>query len=275
LHPALSGVPVRAVMADSHSALFAHGAYEAGAVKATMGTGSSVMGLADARATPHPGLCLTIAWDAGAGPMLAFEGNIRAAGSALRWAAELFGVSSDEAATLAAGHGSAGVYLVPAFNGLGAPWWDAHAVGLISGLTLATGRGALLAAALESIAHQVADVLDAMDASVPAAGPVVGRAIGRLLLDGGPSRNAHLRATLAAYIGRPVVHCSDPELSALGVAHLAGLGAGLWDWDAMRALPRAQQQTEAAMPAVQVTQARAGWAAALARSRLRPAGPQA
>lgn len=264
LHPALAGVPVQAVMADSHAALYAHGAREAGEVKATTGTGSSVMGLAPAGATVHPGLCLTVAWDDGSGPCLALEGNIRAAGATLRWAADLFGIDSDEAAAIAETAAPHGVCLVPAFNGLGAPWWDAHAVGLASGLTLSTGRAELLAAALESIAHQIADVLAAMDASAGG--------VRRLLLDGGPSRNAHLRRLLAAYIGGPVVHCTDPELSALGVAHAAGLGAGLWDRATLSALPRAQQQTDPPAASPAHAQARARWAAAVARSRLSPPG---
>lgn len=267
LHPALAGVAVHAVMADSHAALFAHGAHAPGDVKATMGTGSSVMGLAHDVSSIHPGLCLTIAWDAGQGPLPALEGNIRAAGSTLRWAAELFGLDPEAAAAEAAAAPPSDVCLVPAFNGLGAPYWDAHAVGLLSGLTLATGRGQILAAALDSIAHQVADVLDAMDASVAG--------VRRLLLDGGPSRNPALRARLADYIGRPVVHCADPELSALGVAHLAGVGAGLWDTAALRALPRAQHSTPVPERDAAVTrQARARWAHAVARARL-PAAPGA
>lgn len=261
LHPALAGVPVRSVMADSHAALFAHGAHAAGDVKATLGTGSSVMGLAHDVAQVHPGLCLTIAWDAGAGPLPALEGNIRSAGATLRWAADLFGLTAEAAAAEAAGTEAAGLCLVPAFSGLGAPYWDAHAVGLLSGLTLATGRAQILAAALDSIAHQVADVLDAMDASVAG--------VRRLLLDGGPSRNPALRARLAACIGRPVVHCSDAELSALGVAHLAGVGAGLWDLPALRELPRAQQSTPVPADSRPATRAaRRAWAQAVARSRL-------
>ena len=227
LHPALKGVPVRSVMADSHSALFAHGAYAPGQVKATMGTGSSVMGLTDGKKPPHPGMCLTIAWDRGDGQQQALEGNIRAAGSTLRWISGVFGISSEEAAEIAAQSKSDGVCLVPVFNGLGAPWWDSRALGLISGLTLNTDKGALFAAAVESIAHQVADVVDAMNAS--------GVEVQRLLLDGGPSRNAKLREMLSAYIAKPVVHCSDAELSALGVAHLAGVMAAELGCDVMLA----------------------------------------
>jgi glycerol kinase len=260
LHPNLEGVPLRSVMADSHSALFAHGAYTPGQVKATMGTGSSVMGLTDGKKKPHPGMCLTIGWDAGNGPQQALEGNIRAAGSTLRWISNLFGISSEEAAEIAAQSHSDGVCLVPAFNGLGAPWWDSRAQGLISGLTLNTDKGALFAAAIESIAHQVADVVDAMNAS--------GNEVQRLLLDGGPSRNAWLRETLSAYIGKPVVHCADAELSALGVAHLAGLGAGLWDWDALRKLPRTQRTTDASDRSASTRPQRERWAHAVAQSRL-------
>ena len=186
LHPALAGVPVLAAMGDSHAALYAHGAWQPGAVKATLGTGSSVMGLVAAapHMPHHPGVCLTIAWDDGNGPARALEGNIRAAGATLRWDADLFGMTPDDAAALAARSTSHGVSLVPAFNGLAAPWWDAHAVGIITGLTLATDRGALLAATIDSIAHQVADVLDAMDHSIGG--------LARLLVDGGPSRDREL-----------------------------------------------------------------------------------
>ena len=260
LHPALKGVPVLSVMADSHSALFAHGAYEPGQVKATMGTGSSVMGLSDGKNAPHPGMCLTIAWDRGTGPQQALEGNIRAAGSTLRWISGVFGISSEEAADIAARSRSDGVCLVPAFNGLGAPWWDSRALGLISGLTLNTDKGALFAAAVESIAHQVADVVDAMNAS--------GIEVKRLLLDGGPSRNTDLRQMLSAFIGTPVVHCSDAELSALGVAHLAGVGAGVWDQESLLALSRAQQTTDASVHAPAKRAERQRWAHAVAQSRM-------
>lgn len=260
LHPALQGVPVLSVMADSHSALFAHGGFEAGQVKATLGTGSSVMALTQNDAPHHPGLCLTIAWDAGQGPVQALEGNIRAAGATLRWLADLFEISVEEAVAIASRSNSNDVYLVPGFNGLGAPWWDTQAVGLISGLTLSANKGSLLAAGLESIAHQVADVIDAMDQSVSG--------IGKLYLDGGPSRNPRLLELLSAYIARPVVQCADPELSALGVAHLAGLQANVWDWSALKTLKRAQSDVLSASPKDVVGASRKRWALAVARSRL-------
>lgn len=261
LHPSLAGVPVAAVMADSHSALYAHGVREAGSVKATLGTGSSVMGLA-APGTQHvPGMCLTIGWDAGDGPRLALEGNIRSAGATLRWAADLFGLDAEAAAAESVLVPAGALCIVPAFSGLGAPYWDARAVGLMSGLSLDTNRQQIMAAALDSIAHQVADVVAAVNAG--------GAKVNRLLLDGGASRNATLRGAIAAYIASPVVHCTDPELSALGVAHLAGLATGVWDEAALQAIHRAQHTTAAPQGNEQATQAlRSNWAQAVARSRL-------
>jgi len=122
------------------------------------------------------------------------------------------------------------------------------------------GISALLAAGLDSIAHQVADVVDAMDQSVPG--------IQKIYLDGGPSRNPRLLDTLAAFIARPVVQCADPELSALGVAHMAGLQAGIWDRAALKALKRAQVDVMAKSPADWVTESRSKWSLAVRRARL-------
>ena len=146
--------PVGAVLADSHSALFAHGAFAPGPVKATQGTGSSVMGLVDRAAVADgdagaPGVCLTLAWLLEQ-PMLAYEGNIRSAGSTLVWAAELLGVSTEELAELAASvPDSRGVYLAPAFGGLGAPWWDANAAATATGFSFGVTRAPFARAALE------------------------------------------------------------------------------------------------------------------------------
>src|SRR3954447_26820797 len=134
--PLADGTPVGAVMGDSHAALFAHAGWRPGTVKATYGTGSSIMSLGHPGATSSPALCLTVAWDDGR-PAYAYEGNIRASGATLTWLAELFGISPDQVATAAA-ESSDGVHLVPGFGGLGAPWWDDDAVGLASGLTFGT-----------------------------------------------------------------------------------------------------------------------------------------
>lgn len=264
LAPLPDGVAVGAVMADSHSALFAHGAFAPGPVKATHGTGSSVMGLVDRKAVSDgdagaPGVCLTLAWQIEA-PMLAFEGNIRSAGSTLIWAAELLGVDTQELARLAASAAnSRGVYLVPAFGGLGAPWWDASAVGIVSGVTFGVTRAPLARAALNSIAHQIADVLDAVRAS--------GAPVERLLVDGGPTRNDQLMQFEADMVEVPVERTDVAELSAMGVAHLAGVSAGLFTFDGLRRLDRGGKTFKPSRASQDRLREREAWARAVARSR--------
>ena len=258
LPPLPDGVPVLAVMGDSHAALFAHGAFKPGQVKATYGTGSSVMGLADDPVPPASGLCTTIAW-AIDGPCFAAEGNIRAAGATLVWLAGLFETTPTELAELGARTACNGVTLVPGFTGLGAPWWDMFAEGLICGLTLDTKRGELARAALNAVVHQVADVVEAIDNHV---GPV-----DRLLADGGMSRNDFLMQSQAARIHRPVLRAGDAELSALGAAHLAGLAARIWSWNDLRSMPRHRDEfLPSAVPASDFGDVRR-WQRAVARSR--------
>lgn len=154
LAPLPDGAPVGAVLANSHSALFAHGAFAPGPVKATHGTGSSLMGLVDRDAVRDgdagaPGVCLTLAWQLEL-PTLAYEGNIRSAGSTLVWAAELLGITTKELADLALDVAdSRGVYLVPAFGGLGAPWWDPNAAATATGFSFGVTRAPFARAAVE------------------------------------------------------------------------------------------------------------------------------
>ena len=264
LAPLPDGIPVGAVMADSHSALFAHGAFAPGPVKATQGTGSSIMGLLDRAATRDgetlgSGICLTLAW-AIEKPVLAFEGNIRSAGSTLIWAAELLGVDTQELARLAAtAPDSRGVYVVPAFGGLAAPWWDASAVGTITGFTFGVTRAPFARAALDSIAHQIADVLDAVRAG--------GAPVERLLVDGGPTRNDQLMQFEADMVNAPVERTDLAELSATGVAHLAGVSAGLFTFDSLRRLDRGSQTFKPSLAPQDRLGEREAWARAVARSR--------
>ncbi|MEZ0167147.1 FGGY family carbohydrate kinase [Microvirga sp. TS319] len=267
LLPLLDGTPVLSVLADSHSALFAHGAFEPGPVKATQGTGSSVMGLLGpvVAANPdrlHAGICRTIAWWVDV-PALAFEGNIRSAGSTLVWAADLLGIDPAGLARLAAATPSAGnVHLVPGFNGLGAPWWDSAAVGCLSGVTLGSGRGVVARAALDSIAHQIADVIDAVrDSGVPVSG---------LMVDGGPTRNEQLVQFEADMVGLPVFRTETAELSALGTAHLAGLQAGLFSLSDLAGLERPGRTFMPAQSEADRRSARAAWLGAVRRARLVP-----
>lgn len=260
LPPLPDGIPLLAVMGDSHAALFAHGAFTPGQVKATYGTGSSVMGLLASPETLDAGLCLTIAWQTDC-PAFAAEGNIRSAGATLKWLAGILGLSPQDLADLAVGASNDGVSVVPGFGGLGAPWWDRNAVGLISGLTLATDRRAIARAAIESIPQQVTDVLDALRRS--------GNELHRLHADGGPTRNDGLMQMQADLAGCPVLRAADAELSALGVAHMAGLTAGIWSWQGLRDLRRKTDRFEPAMEQRQRDGERTRWHAAVARALAR------
>jgi glycerol kinase len=205
------------------------------------------------------GVCLTLAW-AIEKPVLAFEGNIRSAGSTLIWAAELLGVDTEELARLAgAAPNSRGVYVVPAFGGLGAPWWDASAVGTVSGVTFGVTRAPFARAALDSIAHQIADVLDAVRAS--------GAPVERLLVDGGPTRNDQLMQFEADMVGVPVERTRVAEVSAMGVAHLAGISTGLFTFDSLRRLNRGAEAFKPSLAPQDRLREREAWTRAVARSR--------
>ncbi|MET0999943.1 MAG: FGGY family carbohydrate kinase [Marmoricola sp.] len=220
LAPVPDGVPVLAVLADSHAALFAHAGWRPGVVKATYGTGSSVMALGP-RASAASGVCATVAWQVDE-VELALEANIRSTGRTLTWLADLLDVDVDLVFDWAGTASSDGVVVVPAFGGLGAPWWDRDAVPLLSGFSLGTGREQVARAALESIAFQVDDALTAF---AEVSGPLA-----ELACDGGMTRSVALMQLQADVSGRPVGVSATANLSALGAAHLAGLRTGWWTW---------------------------------------------
>jgi glycerol kinase len=272
LGPVPDGTPVRAVLGDSHAAMFAHAGWRPGVVKATYGTGSSVMALGDPGGSTA--LCRSVAWDlSGAGdmgeaghmrgagditgPVHAVEGNIRATGRALSWLAELFG--TDEQTLLDEAPPSAGrIQFVPAFGGLGAPWWNPDAVAVLSGVTLGTRRGDLVAAALDAIVHQVEDVVGAIDAS---AGKVQ-----VLLADGGLTRSARLMRAQADLSGRRVARSAEPDLSCLGAADAAGLAAGLWSLTDLEERLRPSTDFYPEMDERTRTESRERWLAAIDRT---------
>jgi glycerol kinase len=255
--PLPDGTPVGAVMGDSHAALFAHAGWRPGHVKATYGTGSSIMSLGEPSSDTSDALCLTVAWDDGE-PAYAFEGNIRASGATLTWLAEFLDTTPGALAD-AAGPSSEGVHLVPGFGGLGAPWWDDEAVGLVSGLTFGSRLPHLARAALESIAFQVEDVVAAVDREV--------RPVDALLADGGPTSNATLMQLQADTSGRRVERALARDLSGLGAAHLAGISAGVWDRPALDDLDRAREVFEPVEEAASRSARMRAWHAAVARAR--------
>jgi glycerol kinase len=258
LDPLLDGTPVVAVMADSHAALFAHGAWTPGAVKATYGTGSSVMGVSIPSGDIPERLCSTVAWEA-ADPVYAVEGNIRSSGSTLAWLARTVGRTPGQLAELAGSvPSSEGVHLVPAFNGLAAPWWDSEAVGVISGLTLGTGLPQLARAALESIAFQVEDVVEAVGS------------VEVVLADGGAAENDELMQIQSDLSGREVHRAEVADLSPLGAAHLGGIATGFWTESELGNQDRTRRVFRPAMSADARAAAKAAWRDAVARSRLSP-----
>lgn len=228
LAPLPADVPVTAVLGDSHAALFAHAGWRPGHVKATYGTGSSVIGLTESVHVGSAGLARTIAWETDK-PRYALEGNIRSSGATLVWLANLLGTDPRTFAESAA-PSSEGVVLVPAFTGLGAPWWDDGARAVMVGMTEGTRREHLARAALETIASQVEDVVAEVEREVGRAASV--------LADGGPTDNEVLMQLQADISGREVHRAEARDLSAIGAAHLAGLGAGLWTTADLEAMPR-------------------------------------
>jgi glycerol kinase len=257
------GLPIAAVLADSSAALYAHGATRPGSGKVTYGTGSSVMAPSPGAARAPDGISTTLAWLTGDGPTLAREGNILATGTALDWMAGVLGASPTDAGGDYLGRlagevpDAAGAVLVPAFSGLGAPHWDRDATALLSGLTAGTSRAHLARAALESVAHQVADVVDAMESD------------GALHLDlvhadGGASASRLLMQLQADLLGRPVAVAAASEASAVGAALLAVRALGLAG-DVPP--PAAPTVVEPRLPEDQRRRARAAWADAVRRSR--------
>jgi glycerol kinase len=222
--PHLSGTPILAAVGDSHAAMFGHGRFEPGAVKATYGTGSSLMALTPALLSDTPSLARTIAWSAQGATQYALEGNIPMTGSAVQWLGEFLNLPdpAPAVAKLASSvDGTNGVYFVPAMLGLGAPYWDANARGSITGLGRHHSSAHLARAALDAIAYQVADVFFAMQSAS-------GVAFDELLVDGGATRNSMLLQFQSDILGCPVVRSCNEELSAIGAAWLAGLELGWW-----------------------------------------------
>ncbi|MFQ8433435.1 FGGY family carbohydrate kinase [Amaricoccus sp. W119] len=227
------GIPVRSAIGDSHAALFGHGAFRPGDGKVTFGTGSSIMTTLPEFIAPERGITTTIAWRLGGRTTYAFEGNILVSAASLPWMTEILGLPDVQALTdlaATAEPGSAG--FVPAFVGLGAPYWESDARALFSGITFNTTRADLARAVTDSIAFQVHDVVAAMSAQSPVP-------LGALYVDGGPSQNGFLMRCVADVLGHALTQRDAPEASALGAAYLAGLSLGVWpDLDAIAALPR-------------------------------------
>ncbi len=218
-------IPISGVMGDSHAALFGQNCFKKGMVKATYGTGSSIMmNIGDKSLNSESGIVSSIAWGMNRKVDYVFEGNINCTGATIKWLVDDLKLlaSSKEAGGIAASiDDTGGVYLVPAFVGLGAPYWDSEARASIQGMTRGTGKAHLVRAAEESIAYQIKDIVDLMaqESSV---------SLGELRVDGGPTKDDFLMQFQSDVLGVDVVRNRIEELSALGSAYMAGLAVGIW-----------------------------------------------
>lgn len=220
------GVAISGIAGDQQAALFGQVCTQPGMAKNTYGTGSFVLlNIGTTCPAPSEGMLTTIAWDLGNGsPTYALEGAIFVTGAAVQWLRDGLGViaSSSEVGELAATvPDSGGVYVVPAFTGLGSPWWDPYARGTIVGITRGTTRAHIARAVLDAMVFQTRDAIDAMTT----AGGVT---LNELRVDGGASVMDSMLQHQANELGVPVLRPTDHETTALGAAYLAGLAEGVW-----------------------------------------------
>jgi glycerol kinase len=260
-----AGLPIASLAGDQQSALFGQACFVPGMAKVTYGTGAFVLlnnGATPARSS-H-GLLTTIACGPTSQPAYALEGSVFVAGAAIQWLRDQLGLIRSAAETDALARDASdngGVYFVPAFNGLGAPYWDAEARGAIVGLTRGVGRPQLVRAALEAIAYQTRDVVEAMvaDATSP---------VRELRVDGGAAANDFLAQFQADLLGAPVVRPRMTETTALGAAYLAGLAIKLWSsTDELAKLWRPERRFTPTMPTERRNGLYRGWQEAVARVR--------
>jgi glycerol kinase len=221
-----AGIPVSGIGGDQQAALFGQACFTAGMTKNTYGTGSFVlMNVGPDCPPPVEGLLTSVAWELADGTVAyALEGAIFVTGAAIQWLRDGLGIIKEaaEIGPLAATiDDTEGVYLVPAFTGLGSPWWDPYARGTVIGLTRGAGRAHLARAVVESMAYQTRDVVDAMSAAS-------GREVKALRADGGASVMDLLLQLQADQLQVPVARPTVQETTALGAAYLAGLAEGVW-----------------------------------------------
>ncbi|HEU0199138.1 MAG TPA: glycerol kinase GlpK [Burkholderiaceae bacterium] len=258
-------LPICGIAGDQQAALFGQACHSPGMAKSTYGTGCFMLMQtgAEPKASTH-GLITTSAAQIENQLRFALEGSVFVSGAVVQWLRDGLGIikqSADVEALALSVPDHGGVYLVPAFTGLGAPYWDPYARGAIVGLTRGSTAGHIARAALQSIAYQAADLLHAMEADA-------GRRVAELRVDGGAAANDLLLQFQADLLGVRVVRPRVLETTALGAAYLAGLATGVWrDVDEIAAQWQADRVFEPKMPRDQVEQLLAGWRDAVARVR--------
>jgi glycerol kinase len=259
-----ASVPVAGIAGDQQAALFGQACHRHGLGKNTYGTGNFVLlNTGGEPAPPSAGLVTTVAWGLGDRTDYALEASIFVTGAGIQWLRDGLGVISSAAETekmAASLESNDGVYFVPALTGLGSPHWDPYARGTIVGLTRGSHREHLARAALEAIAYQTVDAVDAMEAAS-------GERFEELRADGGAVANSWLMQFQADLLNRPVVVPEVTETTALGAAYLAGIATGAWDLDQVAAMWREARRFEPQMGGGERESLLAGWRRALERSR--------
>lgn len=218
-------IPIRSVLGDSHASLFGHGCLKPGMVKASYGTGSSIMMNAGERpAFSDFGLASSLAWKIGGKVNYVLEGNINYSAAVVSWLKNdlrLIAQPGETEALAKAANPADTTYLVPAFSGLGAPYWDSGAKAAFIGMTRVTGKNEIVRAALDCIAYQITDIIKAMEQSA-------GMFIGELRADGGAAKNRYLMQFQSDMLGIPVRVSDMGELSGAGAAWVAGMATGIY-----------------------------------------------
>ena len=265
--PALTGteIPIAGIAGDQQSALFGQACFRPGLSKNTYGTGCfMLMHTGDSPSVSRNRLLSTAASADGDQRQFALEGSVFVAGATIQWLRDelgLIGAAAESQQLAESVANTAGVYLVPAFTGLGAPHWDADARGVLCGLTRGSNKAHIVRAALESIAYQSAELVHAMERDS-------GEPLAELRVDGGAAANNFLMQFQADILGKPVVRPANLETTALGAAFLAGLATGVWkDTDELEAFWRADRTFEPAMSEDQREELLHGWNRAVERSR--------
>jgi glycerol kinase len=260
-----AGIPIGGIAGDQQAALFGQRGVQIGDIKNTYGTGCFTLFQTGAQAIPSShGLLTTLACDATGQVSYALEGSVFSAGSAVQWLRDGLGIIQTAAETEALSESitdTGGVYLVPAFTGLGAPHWNANARGTIVGITRGTGRAHLARAALEAIAYQSADLVTAMSADAK-------QAMTSLRVDGGAVVNNFLMQFQADILNVPVIRPKYIETTALGAGMLAGLATGVWKSpDALANINPPERTFEPNMSQDQRDTLLAGWQKAIDKTQ--------
>ena len=262
-----AGIPISGIAGDQQAALYGQGCWQPGQAKNTYGTGCFLlMNMGDQSVISDSGLLTTLGCDSKGEPVFCLEGSVFTAGAAIQWLRDEMQMlrHADESEAIAESvDDTLGVYLVPAFSGLGAPYWDMDARGTLVGLTRGSGRAHVVRAALESIAFQSRDVLDLMNRES-------GRPITELRVDGGASANNFLMQFQADVSGLPVDRPTLVETTAMGAAFLAGLAVGFWqDPNEVAHARRRERRFEPRMEPEERERLYAGWIEAVRRTRTR------